>query len=329
MEDGVVQAILDANSKLVPARLATGSAVLEGFNVNRHTKTEPKPRDRELAVLRLDDSTGKPLAVLVNFAAHPTMLPSLTLKFSADWAGAMKQAVTAGTGAATIFMQGAAGDQSVDRSRGDYQQYGKALAREVLDLLSTLRPADPPQPSVDVREDRFPFPSRTGFNNPLIQMAFGQAFFPELIANYVDEYAGGVRPRLTVALVHREIALVGASGEFFANHAIRLKERVRVKQIFFFGYSNGYHQYFPTIEGVAEGGYGADSGVSPVAIGAGEQLMNNAVEWIYRMLGKIKQAALIDSHKFPGFLGLPRDSPPAGTRSVRIVAAPDCCAPRG
>jgi hypothetical protein len=82
--------------------------------------------------------------------------------------------------------------------------------------------------------------------------------------------------------------MVGLSGEVFSNHALRLKERARVKQLFFFGNSNGYHQYFPTIEAVAEGGYGADNSVSPVAVGAGEQLMNTALIWIYQMLGKIQ-----------------------------------------
>ena len=113
------------------------------------------------------------------------------------------------------------------------------------------------------------------------------AFFPELIPNFADEYADGVRPRLTVALLNGDIALVGVSGEFFSNHSIRLKERARVKQLFFFGYCNGYHQYFPTIEAVAEGGYGADNKVSPVPIGAGEQMMNTALIWIYEMMGKM------------------------------------------
>jgi len=104
----------------------------------------------------------------------------------------------------------------------------------------------------------------------------------------MDEYAQGVRPRLTVALLNGDIALVGVSGEFFSNHSLRLKERVRVKQLFFFGYCNGYHQYFPTIEAVAEGGYGADSAVSPAAVGAGEEIMNKALLWTYQMRGKIK-----------------------------------------
>jgi hypothetical protein len=53
----------------------------------------------------------------------------------------------------------------------------------------------------------------------------------------------------------------------------------------FCGYCNGYHQYFPTIEASAEGGYGADNQVAPVAVGAGEQIMDKALEWIYRLQG--------------------------------------------
>ena len=54
----------------------------------------------------------------------------------------------------------------------------------------------------------------------------------------------------------------------------------------FFGYCNGHHMYFPTIEAASEGGYGGDATVSPVQIGAGEQMMNQALINIYTMLGK-------------------------------------------
>jgi hypothetical protein len=288
MEDGIVAAILEANSRLQPARLATASIQLAGFNRNRHTKLEPKPSDRELALMRFDDATGKPIAILVNFTAHPTMIPSSTLKFSADYVGAMKELIRNQTGAAAVFMQGAAGDQSVNEGPNKgYQVFGQALGREALKLAATLKTEEVPQPALEIREDRFKFASRTDFGNPFLRPLFEKAFFPELVPNYLDEYAGGIRPRLTVALLNREIAMVGLSGEVFSNHALRLKERARVKQLFFFGNSNGYHQYFPTIEAVAEGGYGADNSVSPVAVGAGEQLMNTALIWIYQMLGKI------------------------------------------
>jgi neutral ceramidase len=287
MEDGIVAAILEANAKLAPARIAVGSTQLEGFNRNRQTKIEPKASDRELAVMRFDNAAGKPVAIVVNFAAHPTMLPANTLRFSADYVGALKAEVTRETGAAAIFLQGAAGDQSVNASQG-YEAFGQALGREVVQLANSLDAHEAVHAALDCREERFRFDSRTDFANPRVRAAFEKAFFPELIPNYLDEYADGIRPRLTVALLDGEIALVAVSGEFFSNHAIRLKQRARVKQLFFVGYANGYHQYFPTIEAVAEGGYGADNAVSPAAVGAGEQIMNTALIRIYQMLGRIK-----------------------------------------
>lgn len=288
MEEGIAGAILEADKKLAPARFATGLVQLEGWNVNRHTKLEPKPSDRDLEVMRFDDSaSGKPIAILVNWTGHPTTIPSSVLKFSADYVGYMKNEVTSKTGAAAIFMQGASGDQSVVKDKGT-EGYGKALGDEVVKLASSLNPEPVNSPTLDFREERLRFASRTNFSDPMVAAMYSKAFFPELIPNFIDEYADGVRPRLTVALLNGNIALVGVSGEFFSNHSIRLKQRARVKQLFFFGYSNGYHQYFPTIEAVAEGGYGADAGVSPVAVGAGEQIMDTALIRIYQMLGKIK-----------------------------------------
>ena len=289
LEEGIVGAVVEANSRLASARMATGSVRLEGFNRNRQTKIEPKPVDRELAVLRLDDRAGKPIAVLVNFAAHPTMVPGATLKFSADYVGALRAALEKETGATSIFMQGAAGDLSVNPgSNGGHESFGEALGKEAARLALSLETREVTNASLAVREERFQFASRTDLSNPVTRAAYGVAFFPELVANYADDYASGVRPRLTVALLNGDIALVGVSGEFFASHAIRLKERARVRQLFFFGYSNGYHQYFPTIEAAAEGGYGADNTVAPAEVGAGEQVMNAALIWIYRILGKIK-----------------------------------------
>jgi len=288
MEDAIVAAVAEANSKLAPAKMATGSIQLEGFNRNRHTKQPVKPSDRELAVMRFNDANGKPIAILVNFTAHPTMIPATTLRFSADYVGAMKAEVEKAMGARVIFMQGASGDQSVNAPNRDHQAFGQALAKEVVKLATSLTAQEITAPSLEVKEDRFKFSSRNDLSNPLVRGIYEKAFFPELIPNYIDEYADGVRPRLTVALLNGEIAMVGASGEFFSNHSIRLKERARVKQLFFFGYCNGYHQYFPTIEAVAEGGYGADNRVAPAAVGAGEQVMNTALLWIYQLLGKIK-----------------------------------------
>ena len=91
---------------------------------------------------------------------------------------------------------------------------------------------------------------------------------------------------MTTVLLNGNLALVGGSGEFFCNHANRLKQRAYVPNTLFFGYCNGHDMYFPTIEAASEGGYGGDPTVSPVAVGAGEIMMNDALVNLYTMLGK-------------------------------------------
>jgi neutral ceramidase len=289
LEDAIVAAIVEADRKLTPAKFATGAIDLDGFNRNRHTKLQPKPLDRTLTVMRLDDDSDKPLAVVVNFTGHPTIIPAQTLKFSADYVGAMKATVEKEFGGTAVFMQGASGDVSINKgTNADHVAFGQALGREVVKLASSLQPAVVAKPVLEVREERFRFESRTDLKNPVLRAGYALAFFPELVANFADEYADGVRPRLTVALLNGDTALVGVSGEFFCQHANRLRERARVARLFFFGYCNGYHQYFPTIEAAAEGGYGADNQVAPAAVGAGEQLMNTALTWVFQMQGKLK-----------------------------------------
>jgi hypothetical protein len=93
---------------------------------------------------------------------------------------------------------------------------------------------------------------------------------------------------MTVALLDDRIGIVGVSGEFFSGHALSLKKRARLEHLLFLGCCNDYHQYFPTIEASAEGGYGADELVSPVETGAGEKMMNEALLELYRLRGKLK-----------------------------------------
>src|SRR5260370_15009847 len=185
---------------------------------------------------------------MLNVAAPHTNVPAEELKFSADYVGALRAEIEKETGATAIFMEGAAGDQSTDRGSMDYIQYGQALAREAVKVADSAKCEPVEHPSLKVMEERFKFSSRIDFSNPVVIGLYQKAFFPELIPNFVDEYKDGIRPRLTVVLLNGDIALVGVSGEFFSNHSIRLKQRARVKQLFFFDYSNGYHHYFPTIE---------------------------------------------------------------------------------
>lgn len=290
LEAKIIQAIDAAAADVQDATIGWGSKLV-AMNRNRHSKIEPKPVDSELGVIRLDDLSGRPIAIVVNYAAHPTMLDAADLRFSAEWPGVMMNAVEEQLSTNCVFMQGASGDLSVmvnEHTRG-IDAFGKALATQVAEVAGIIKTKKPERPQLKGKEETFEFRTRIAFSNPVTKVMLSAAFFPELvIASMSDDLQMNmIRPRLTTVMINQELALVGGSGEFFCDHALRLKARSRAAETFFFGYCNGHHMYFPTIEAAAEGGYGADSAVSWVDLGAGEEMMDRALINIYTFLGKL------------------------------------------
>lgn len=289
LEAKIVQAIGSAVATLRDAKIAWGSTNVD-MNRNRHSKLEPKPTDPELGVIRLDSTDDKPIAVLVNYAAHATMLDSKDLRYSADWPGQLTQAVEKQCSAPCLFLQGAAGDLSTrtDDSTRTIEAFGESLGQEVTNVFQKLKPEVPSRPSIKAKRTVFDFSTRLPLREPLTQLAFRQAFFPELVAATIAQEAKDdqLHPETTTILLNRQLALVAASGEFFSQHSNSLKQRSRADETFFIGYCNGHHMYFPTIEGAAEGGYGADSAVSWVELGAGETMINQALIDLFTFQGK-------------------------------------------
>jgi neutral ceramidase len=289
MESRIIQAIDAAAADVRPAKIGWGTQSV-AMNRNRHSKQEPKPVDTELGVIRLDDLDSKPIVVIVNYAAHPTMLDGADLRFSAEWPGVMMTAVEQQLATNCVFMQGACGDlstQSTEQTRG-VEAFGKAMAVHVTETATAIETQAPARPRLKAMEHTFQFPTRMMFSSPLTHAVFSTAFFPELAnASMTDDLLKNIiSPTITTVLINQELALVGGSGEFFCDHGLRLKERSRATETFFFGYCNGHHMYFPTIEAAAEGGYGADPAVSWVSLGAGEEMLDQALIHIYTMLGK-------------------------------------------
>jgi neutral ceramidase len=284
----LIEAILDADKALQPARIGVAVESVN-LNRNRHTKREPKVTDPMLAVIRFDDQEGKPIAVLVNFAAHPVMTDEKLLKYSADYPGFLKDKVGAELATTCVFMQGASGDMSPNPNPGPWEpkSFGQTVADRVIGLARSIKTEAPAHPSVKGMVDTFHFKTRVDLKNPIVAGMFARSFFPEITRAYAKLYGESLAAELNTVVLNGEIALVGGSGEFFCNHANRLKARSYVKHTFFFGYCNGHGMYFPTIEAASEGGYGADPGVSLAEVGAGERMMDKALINIYMLQGKL------------------------------------------
>jgi Neutral/alkaline non-lysosomal ceramidase, N-terminal len=289
LEAKLISLITTAAKELKPARLGLAAKDVN-LNRNRHSRRADKPVDRELIVVRIEDMESKPIAHLVNFAAHPTMIEAKDRRFSADYPGVMAGLVEKESGAPCLFLQGASGDLSANPGAASgYQKFGAALGREVLGLAKPIRCEIGKELTVKVRERDFQFAKRIDLDNPVVRAALSYAFFPEIVDFYAREYKDGIRPHLTTALIAGKIGVVGVSGEFFCSHALSLKRRARLEHLLFLGYCNDYQQYFPTIEAVSEGGYGTGIEVSPVELGAGERIIDRALLDLYELGGKIKR----------------------------------------
>ena len=137
------EAAVEALANLQPIRLRAGRGEC-AMNANRRAVSpggerflgiNPNgPCDREVLVVRLDQLDGQPLATLVNYACHPTIMGPPNRLITPDYPGAMKRVVEQALGGKCFFLQGSAGDQGpMQGFQGDpkvYRDFGAILGHE-------------------------------------------------------------------------------------------------------------------------------------------------------------------------------------------------------
>jgi len=151
----VASTVREAILALRPARVAAGTGAC-GINVNRRG-TGPDGAvicghnwdgfvDREVVVVRIDALDETPIATIVNYACHPTIMGPPNRLLTPDYPGAMKRAVEAIIGGTCLFLQGATGNIApIYGYVGDpavYHRAGKMLAIEAarVRLTTPTRP---------------------------------------------------------------------------------------------------------------------------------------------------------------------------------------------
>jgi hypothetical protein len=110
--DQLAKAIREADKDLVS--ISTASSTISVPDRNRNRRHGGPIHDPNLTVTRMDKDGGQPLAVLVNWTAHPTFMDAKDMMFSGDWPGHLQRTIEAliGHGVTVMFYNGAEGDQS-------------------------------------------------------------------------------------------------------------------------------------------------------------------------------------------------------------------------
>ena len=286
----VEQAVLEASRELVPVAVGTSSRQLDGWNRNR--RGDEGSVDRELIVTRIDTQDGRPLAVLFNFAAHPTMMGAEHMQFSAGWPGHAQRTLEAlaGGGVTAMYYNGAQGDQSVigrpdsGPSRWEAaERYGRELGIEVwktweatqttrdVPLNYHAQPIDLPKP---VWHADF---KRTGGEEYKLTEVLLTKMLPLICP-----------PRSTsVSLRLGQLLIVGIPGEATALLGLKIKAEAGkspgARHVAIGGLADEWVSYILSEDEYIEGGY--EASVSFYGPTLGETVVDGALEGV-RELGR-------------------------------------------
>jgi neutral ceramidase len=193
----IAHAVRDAQEHLVPARIAYGKGSAPELCRNR--RHEGGPTDPEVGVLWVEAvEDARPIAMAVNFSAHPTVLGPDNLHYSGDYAGMASTRLEEALGAPVLFFNGTLGDVKphIHGTREweaplqeQYQEAAKIaeeLSREVLRVKQGLQPETVTSlaaaerrvslPKVDLRASCFYY-----VLTPLVRALFHNLFHDETI----------------------------------------------------------------------------------------------------------------------------------------------------
>lgn len=307
--DRIEVAISDAAAHLQDVRIGTGTgSVYIGHNrlplrpdgtfgwfERNPTMIPTSPVDPTVTVLRVDRSDGTPLAILVNYACHPVVFGSDNRQYSADFPAAMNRTVEDAFGGRVMsfFLQGAPGDinpyYAVTPVKEDAVKMrdwtGQRLGAEAARVAKEIQTHSAPTPSIDYREETLNF--RLRWNQEKFQAGLLKFLGPKTLELYGSPIQPLIGSRVTSVLINKQIAIATFPGEPFVDFQKNWRDRCPVPVALLFGYTNGYHGYFPTISATARGGYGAASASTWVEPGAGERIVDWAVVKTYEMLGNL------------------------------------------
>jgi len=321
VHEAIVACVVEANGAAAPATLRAGRAAAQvGFNrrivldggqihmgdnkdgavvpwvnvlvAEPFEETQGKAADGGEP---LDGARGKPIAVLLEHAAHPVIVPDTSNLISADFPGSAVARMRAELGdeCVVMFGQGCGANVNAYPLRTTHENADAAGAKLGEAALEAMRSAEPivadtlafGQKRVDLPCQRLP--SMAVWQETLDHLELDwkrgtESGRPvdwiteevhELMLARLDEIKGQIERdeqpadrRLDVAAVMlgREWALVSFGGEIFCEYELWADEAAPFDRVMTFGYTNGIDGYVASDEALAMGAKGGyEAGTFP------------------------------------------------------------------
>lgn len=260
----ISEAIMRAHENLTPAQISVSQKEVSQLVKNRRARgydyrtrrfsdsAEHAEVDALMSVVRISSEDGKPLAVLVVYGVHPTILGPDNLLISADWPGVLQRELEKRIGQGiAMFANGAEGDQApVSTNESDdfkwMEWYGKAVTEEVWRLYNASQLVEEPIVASATNRQRLP-----RFRAPMLKWLP----IPKLLTQSIANHA------LCMALKIGSLTLIGLPGEPLHRVGIELRQKVKVDGAIspiIVGLANDWIGYIADSQSYDEGGYEAD-----------------------------------------------------------------------
>lgn len=254
----LIRGIVEARSKLQPARVAAGVGMSRA-NINRRARdldgtvslglNPDGPTDTQIGVLRLERPDGSPIALIANYAMHGTVLGGQSTLVSGDGPGIVSAYVEEKFGAPVLYINGAAGNLAPiyttqrDLKSSHIGEFRVLLGDKILQAAGNAGPGASPR--LWLAEKIVETPRRSGMG------------WPADLPSYSSQRSNGTEMvRIPVRFLRiGEALLWGSPVELFCEIALRIRNESSFPYTFFFGYTNGWLGYLPTAEAFRQGGY--------------------------------------------------------------------------
>lgn len=260
----LLSATKEAIKNLVPVSIGVGKGACK-MNVNRRAidgkggialGVNPYgPCDHEVGVIRIDDRTGKPLSLLINWPCHAVVLGPKNYLISGDWPGAASKYVEQqmGENFYAMITVGASGDINpvygphIDFVDNNSYAFGKDaigedLGKEALRVMKNIKTFSEGTITASQRVISLPMKER----DPGTPLPAGTPQETEL------------KVRLSVLKIGN-IILTGVSGEVFNQISVKMRNQSPYNNTFMITHCNGSSGYLVTEDSYALGGYEVNS----------------------------------------------------------------------
>lgn len=307
LKEKILTCVLSASKNTKPAVIGAGKGKVK-IGINRRERKgkemiigeNPKgPRDKELSVIKIDTSTGKPIALIVNYSCHPVILGPENRHISGDYPAFAAKLLEEQTGVPALFVTGASANinpvSGVTNSFKEVEKLGKKIAAEALKVKNKIKT----HPVHCFKLGKFIFQLPLGevsrkeiekelkaFKKEKTLETTAKSEWARQALKELSEHKKTPKVKFELnAIAVNDILISTFPTELFVEIGLNVKKKSGFRNTIIGCYANGCIGYIPTKKEFKKGGYEIEDsykyfGIYPIATGTGEFVQKEALKLI-------------------------------------------------